>query len=197
MRNFLMIALCCTALVLGGCASKVQYGDPTAVETVDEKFGSTDLQQIAAKMVDSMLTFPTVMQMTATQQPVLYVEGVKNKTREHIDLEAVTDTIVNKLLRSAKFRFVDKATRDLARQELGFQNNSGMVDPNTAARIGRHIGAQYMLHGNISNITKQSASTKDVYYKFTLKMINLETGILTWQDEKEIRKSIKRSWFGL
>lgn len=197
MRYFLIILLGSTALVLGGCASKVQYGDPTAVETVDEKFGSTDLQQIAAKMVDSMLTFPSVMQMTANRQPVLYVEGVKNKTREHIDLESVTDTIVNKLLRSAKFRFVDKATRDLARQELGFQNDSGMVDPNTAAQIGRHVGAQYMLHGNISNITKQSASTKDVYYKFTLKMINLETGILTWQDEKEIRKSIKRSWFGL
>ncbi len=197
MRHFLFIMICSLPLVLGGCASSVQYGDPTAVETVDETFGSTDLQQIAAKMVDSMLTFPTVMQLTAHRQPVLYVEGMKNKTREHIDLESITDTIVSKLMRSAKFQFVDKATRDLARQELGFQNDSGMVDTNSATQIGRHIGAQYMLHGNISSITKNSKSTKDVYYKFTLKMIDLQTGILTWQDEKEIRKSVSRSWFGL
>ncbi len=197
MRHFLLFSLCGTALLLGGCASSVQYGDPTAVETVDENFGSTDLQQIAAKMVDSMLTSANVMQLSANQQPVLYVDSIKNKTREHIDLEAVTDTIVNKLLRSAKFRFVDKSTRDSLRQELVYQNDSGLVNAETATLIGRQLGAQYMLHGNISSITKRSKSTKDVYYKFTLKMISLETGILIWQDEKEIRKSINRAWFGL
>ena len=43
--------------MLTSCATKVQYGDAQAVETVDTDFGSTDLQATAAKMVESLLTF--------------------------------------------------------------------------------------------------------------------------------------------
>jgi uncharacterized protein (TIGR02722 family) len=192
-RVFLLIA----ALFLTGCASSVKYGDPTAVETVNIQFGSSDLQQIAAKMVDSMLTFPTVTDITRSRRPILYVEGVRNKTQEHIDMESITDTIVSKLLRSAQFQFVDKTTRGVLQDELDYQKGSGFVDPQTAAKIGRQLGAEYMLHGNLSSIVKSSGSTRDVYYKFTLKMINLERGLLIWQDEKEIRKQLKRSIFGL
>ncbi|WP_306438057.1 penicillin-binding protein activator LpoB [Candidatus Venteria ishoeyi] len=185
------------AIMLSGCTSTVQYGDPTAVETVDIQFGSTDLQQIAAKMVDSLLTFPVVQQITTQQRPVLFVDTVRNKTTEHIDMESITDSIVNKLLRSGKFQFLDKASRDAVRKELAYQHGGGMVNINTATPKMRQLGAQYMIHGNLSSITKGSKSTRDVYYKFTLKLIDLETGLLTWQDEKEIRKNIKRTIFGL
>ena len=94
------LVLSLAALVMAGCASKVQYGDAQAVETVDTSFGSTDLQTTAAKMVDSMLTFPPVLEITAGKRPVLYVEKVRNKTTEHVDTESVTDSVVNKLLRS-------------------------------------------------------------------------------------------------
>ncbi|MGL5986454.1 MAG: penicillin-binding protein activator LpoB, partial [Burkholderiales bacterium] len=33
---------------------------------------------------------------------------------------------------------------------------------------------------------------KDVFYKFTLMLKNVEEGIDEWQDEKEIRKTSKR-----
>ncbi|MFK5894845.1 MAG: penicillin-binding protein activator LpoB [Pseudomonadota bacterium] len=184
-------------LFFSGCTSTVQYGDPNAIETVNTQFGSTDLQQIAAKMVGSLLTFPPVQEMTAKQRPVLFVDKIRNKTVEHIDTESVTDTIVNKLLRSGKFQFVDKPTRDAIQDELAYQHDGGMVDANTAAPKMRQIGAQYMIHGNLSSITKGNKGTRDVYYKFTLKLINLKTGILTWQDEKEIRKNIRRSIFGM
>ena len=35
-------------------------------------------------------------------------------------------------------------------------------------------------------------STKDVYYKFTLALFDVEEGTVEWQDEKEIRKTSKR-----
>jgi len=54
-----------------------------------------------------------------------------------------------------------------------------------------------MLYGNMSSIVKYNGSVKDVYYKFTLKLTNLETGILEWSGEKEIRKTGKKSTFGL
>ena len=54
-----------------------------------------------------------------------------------------------------------------------------------------------MLYGNMASIVKRDSSTKDVYYKFTLKLMNLQTGIIEWSGEKEIRKSKTKSLFGL
>ncbi|MCD8475424.1 MAG: penicillin-binding protein activator LpoB, partial [Shewanella fodinae] len=119
------------------------------------------------------------------------------KTSEHIDTESVTDSISNKLLRSGKFRFIDMTKVDSVRKQLDYQNNAGMVDPSTAIKFGRQIGAQYMLYGNLSSIVKQDGSTKDVYYKMTMRLMDLETGLIEWSDEKEIRKTRSKSFLGM
>ncbi|ACA85257.1 penicillin-binding protein activator LpoB [Shewanella woodyi] len=197
MKHFKLIFLLAAAIGLAGCQSKVQYGDATEVETVNENFGSTDLQAITSKMVDSMLTFPPVMVITANDRPIVFVDKIKNKTSEHIDTESVTDSISNKLLRSGKFRFIDMTKVDSVRKQLDYQNNAGMVDPSTAINFGRQIGAQYMLYGNLSSIVKQDGSTTDVYYKMTMRLMDLETGLIEWSDEKEIRKVRSKSFLGL
>lgn len=197
MKKFKLLFIIAVAIGLVGCQSKVQYGDATEVETVNENFGSTDLQAITAKMVDSMLTFPPVVTMTANDRPIIFVDKIKNKTSEHIDTESVTDSISNKLLRSGKFRFIDMTKVDAVRKQLDYQNNSGMVDPSTAINFGRQIGAQFMLYGNLSSIVKQDGSTKDVYYKMTMRLMDLETGLIEWSDEKEIRKVKSKSFLGM
>jgi uncharacterized protein (TIGR02722 family) len=181
---------------LSGCSSKVQYGDAGAVETTTTEFGSTDLQIISEKMVNSLLSFPPIVEVTANKRPVMFVDQIKNKTTEHIDTESVTDTISSRLLRSGKFRFVDMTKVAEVQKQLKFQS-SGTVDESTATRVGKQIGAEYMLYGNLSSIVKKAGSTKDVYYKFTLKLMHLETGIVEWSDEKEIRKTREKSLFGL
>ena len=196
MKKVWLAAVLALATVMSGCAS-VQYGDATASETVTTGFGSTDLQMIAAKMVDDVLAFPPVVQITAQRRPVMFVDRIKNKTTEHIDLESVTDTIESKLINSGKFRFVDMSVVDRVRQQLEYQRDSGMVDDQQAMVMGRQVGAEYMLYGNMSSIVKRDGNTKDVYYKFTLKMLHLETGIIEWSGEKEIRKSKKGGWIGL
>jgi len=184
-------------LILQGCSTKVGYQDATSVETTTIDFGSTDLQQIAAKMVDSVLTFPPIVQVTNERRPVMFVDKIKNKTTEHIDTESITDTISTRILRSGKFRFVDMTKAAEVQEQLGFQNNSGMVNQDTAAQIGRQIGAEYMMYGNLSSIVKKTNDVKDVYYKFTLKVMHLESGIVEWSDEKEIRKQREKSLFGM
>ena len=196
MKNLKLIFVLAAVMGLSACQSKVEYGDATEVETVNENFGSTDLQVIAAKMVDSMMAFPPVVVMTQSNRPIVFVDKIKNKTSEHIDTESVTDTISNKLLRSGKFRFIDMTKVDTVRKQLDYQNNAGMVDPSTAIKFGRQIGAQYMLYG-LSSIVKQDGSTKDVYYKMTMRLMDLETGLIEWSDEKEIRKMKSKSFLGL
>lgn len=185
--------------LVAGCSNKsvVRYGDATAVETTDINFGSTDLQTVAGQMTDSLLTSGVVGTLTQNKRPIMFVERLKNKTSEHIDTESITDSISTKLLRSGKFRFVDMSRVEAAREQIKFQQDSGMVDQNKAIQFGKQVGAEYMLYGNLSSIVKKNKDKSDVYYKFTLRLMDLESGLVEWADETEIRKTKERervSW---
>ncbi|ACH65751.1 lipoprotein, putative [Aliivibrio fischeri MJ11] len=191
-----VIALLSLAVLLGGCSNKVSYGDAQAVETTTVDFGSTDLQKIAGEMTESMLSSGAVAQITQGNRPIVFVESIKNKTSEHIDTESVTDSISTKLLNSGKFRFVDMDRVEVVRSQLNFQNNDELVNQNTAIQFGKMVGAQYMLYGNLSSIVKNAGSDKDVYYKMTMRLMDLETGLIEWADETEIRKQQEKSLLG-
>jgi penicillin-binding protein activator len=185
------------ALLASGCATTVEYGDATSSKPISTEFGSSDLQQIAAKMVDSLLAFPPIMDVTANRRPVLMVDSVKNKTMQHIDTESVTDSIRTRLIRSGKFRFTDRTTDEAFKEELRVQNDSGLVDPSTAVKFGKQIGAEFMLTANLSEIAQSAGRVHDVYYKFTMNLRNLRTGIIEWADEQEIRKQKTNPILGL
>ena len=192
MNKFILATTISLAIVtLSGCTNKsvVRYGDATAVETNDINFGSTDLQKIASQMTDSLLLSPVVGTLTANTRPIMFVESIKNKTSEHIDTESITDSISTKLLRSGKFRFVDMGRVSAAREQMDFQQNSGMVDASKAVAFGQQVGAQYMLYGNLASIVKSNKDKSDVYYKFTLRLMDLKSGLVEWADETEIRKT--------
>ncbi|MFB1075237.1 penicillin-binding protein activator LpoB [Vibrio diabolicus] len=192
-----IIALLGLAVILGGCSNKVSYGDAQATETTTIDFGSTDLQKIAAEMVDSMMMSGSVAAITRDQRPIVFVERIKNKTSEHIDTESITDTISTKMLNSGKFRFVDMDRVESVREQLNFQNTDELVNQSTAIQFGKMVGAQYMLYGNLSSIVKNAGSDKNVYYKMTMRLMDLETGLIEWADETEIRKAQSKSLFGL
>jgi len=180
-----------------GCAGpQVHYGDAGSVKPISTEFGSSDLQQIADSMVDSLLIFPPIVELTTAKRPVISVDRVKNKTMQHIDTESITDSIRAKLIKSGKFRFIDRTTDAQTIEELKTQQDSGLVDKSTAVDFGKQIGAEFLLTANFSEIKQKAGSVTDVYYKFTMSLKNLKTGILEWSDEKEIRKVFKKSMFG-
>jgi PBP1b-binding outer membrane lipoprotein LpoB len=94
-RSFSTAAALLAAALLAGCAAApdVRYGDPGAHQSLSTDFGASDLQQVAEGMVDSLLTFPAVVDITAQRRPILSVTRVKNKTLQHIDTESITESI--------------------------------------------------------------------------------------------------------
>jgi hypothetical protein len=185
--RILTAAALCAALGLAGCArEQVRYGDARGVETVTNEFGSTDLQLIAESMTRSMLNAPVV---ASGNLPIVTVQDVKNKTSEYIDTRAITDSIRAELQKSGRVRFaVDAADMRQQIDELQRQQ-SEYYDANKSAEIGKMTGAAFRLEGNITSIVKQAKDVKDVYYKFNLQLWNVQSGLLEWTDEKEIRKT--------
>lgn len=187
-----LFAAAALAALLAGCATTVEYGDATSSKPISTSFGSSDLQQIAAAMVDSMLADEVLQDISQSGPPLLIVDKVKNKTMQHIDTESVTDSIRTKLIRSRKFSFQDRTTEAALQEELAYQQ-AAAKDPIAA---GQQDAPRYMLTSNLTEIEQEQGRLKDVYYKFTMSLRDLQSGRLIWADEKEIRKQKTRSVFG-
>jgi penicillin-binding protein activator len=189
------------ATLISGCATtssptvvgngNVQYGDAKAVETVTNEFGSTDLQMIAESMTRSLLESKAINE--SGKRPLITLSDVKNKTSEYIDTASITESIRTQLVRSGSVRFA-RSIDEMQKQtdELNRQSQSGLYDKKKSAKLGKMEGATYQLDGTITSIVKKSGSVKDVWYKFTLNMVDIESGVLEWSDEKQIRKTTKR-----
>jgi len=191
MKFFGLAAL--VALLMSGCATTVEYGDATSSKPISTDFGSSDLQQIAATMVDSMLDDSLIDDLPSDGgPPLLIVDKVKNKTMQHIDTESVTDSIRTKLIRSRKFSFQDRTTEQALTEELAYQQVAAK-DPTAS---GQQDAPRYMLTSNLSEIKQSAGRVQDVYYKFTMNLRDLKSGRILWADEKEIRKTKTKSWFG-
>lgn len=199
--SLLLSLVAAAALGLSGCATTttspevssgpVKYGDAKAVETVTNEFGSTDLQTIAESMARSLLQSRPVVQ--SRKPPLVTINEVRNKTSEYIDTRSITDSIRAQLLKSGAVRFaVDTVAMQNQTDELIRQNQTGLYKKSSAKKIGQMEGADFRVEGNITSIVKRTSDIKDVYYKFSLMLVNVESGVIEWADEKEIRKTSTR-----
>ncbi len=187
----LSLSACQTTSPTAAGDGSVSYGDARAVETVTTDLGSTDIQMIAEKMTQSLLQTPEV-QTAIKKRQLLMASPVQNKTSEYFDTRLITDTILTQLQKNGVKYVIGGEDMQNQVDELRRQNQSGLYKKSKSAKVGNMEGAKYRLDGSISSIVKKGSSVKDVYYKMNLRLIEIETGIVEWSDEKEIRKSAKR-----
>lgn len=185
-------------LTLNSCSTKVAYENPNSVDTTSIDFSSTDLQAITKKMTNDMLNSRGVKKITAMDTPTLFFSNIRNETNEHINTTMLSNTVQTQIVNSGLFQVTDMTQIKNIREQLGYQANSGMVDQSTATRIGHNIGSRYMVYGSIQDINNTSVDKdrKSKFFLATLKMLDLKTNIIVWQNEKQILKSQTRSMFG-
>ena len=193
-----LLAMLAISALLTGCSNKpllsaptVRYGDARAIETVTADFGSTDLQQIAEKMARSLLQHKSIS--ASRDAPTVTLADVRNTTSESIDTRMITEKIRTQLVKSGQVRFAVSANEMQGQaNELKRQNNSGMYRPGSTAKTGNMEAARYRIEGAISTIVKQNMEIRDVYYLFNLTLVNNESGLIEWAEDKEIRKIASR-----
>lgn len=186
-------------LALAGCqttspttgSSGVSYGDSKAVETVTTDLGSTDIQMISEKMTQSLIQHP-VIQDLIKKRGLMMASPVQNKTSEYFDTKLITDTVLTQLQKNGVRYVIEADNMQNQVDELRRQSQSGLYDKSKSVRVGRMQGAKFRLDGSISSIVKRGSDIKDVYYKMNLRLIEIETGIVEWSDEKDIRKTARR-----
>ncbi len=173
---------------------KGQYDDVNRENLMNDQWSETDMQVTVKSMVDSMTTHPTIA--NARKMPIVMVTNLQNKTSEHIDTQSIMDMVRVDLTNSGKVAFIDKEARQDISNEYDYQN-TGIVAEESKKGPGGQTGADFIINGRLDSIVQEVGKDKTVYYKLTLNLTNLKTGVISWTNQKQIRKSFKKKSVGL
>ncbi|MEK6628867.1 MAG: penicillin-binding protein activator LpoB [Bdellovibrionota bacterium] len=193
-----MLAGFILGLTLNSCGPKAfvkgQYDDVERENLMNDQWSETDMQGAVQTMVASMVQHKSITD--AKKMPTVMVTNLQNKTSEHIDTQNIMDMVRVDLTNSGKVQFVDKEARGDISDEYDYQN-TGVVSEETKKTPGGQIGADFIINGRLDSIVQEVGKDKSVYYKLTLNLTNLKTGVIAWTNYKQIRKVYKKKSVGL
>ena len=187
------ISLLLSGLVIGSLISScstpsVSYVDPNSVNNLTTNFTMTDLLQVSQTMATKLISSGRINRCTSyTVSPVV------NKTDQYIDTSTITQSIQDKLSNSNAVTanyVVSGAEMQNQVDELQRQNQSGLYDKSTTAKMGNMTGAECRIDGFVNSSTSVSpdGKTQRVDYQYNMKLINVKKGMGLWSDQKIISK---------
>lgn len=199
--NFNVLKSVSALLLLAGLTScgpkafvKGQYDNVERENLMNDQWSETDMQGAVKTMVDSLVAHSSIT--NAKKMPTVMVTNLQNKTSEHIDTQNIMDMVRVDLTNSGKVQFVDKEAREDISNEYDYQN-TGIVSEETKKSPGGQTGADFIINGRLDSIVQEVGKDKSVYYKLTLNLTNLKTGVIAWTNYKQIRKTFKKKSVGL
>lgn len=197
-KSYSLVALF-AFFILSSCGPKAfvkgEYDeDVNRTNLLNDQWSESDMQNAVRDLVSSATGHYSIS--SAKRPPVVMVTQLQNKTSEHIDTQSVMDMVRVELSRGGRVAFVDKEAREDIKDEYEYQD-SGMVNRETKKSAGGQIGADFIINGRLDSIVQQAGKDKSVYYKITLNMTNLKSGIIVWSDYKQIRKVFQKRRVGM
>jgi hypothetical protein len=200
-RTAILIPVCAGALLLTGCAMfRAKVTDVNVNETrhLDNNYDYSDMRKLTEELVNDILAGDFVAK--AGKPPILMIPGIENRTKEYVDTKSLTDRVRTLLIQSGKVQFVNEARREALLKEQGYQ--AANVTPETQVAVGKQIGAQYMVTGSFTQMQSDSirqarVSKTDInYYKLTVEVTDLQTGLINWTTEKEFAREARTPLIG-
>ena len=162
-KNIVVFNIVIIALFLSGCATTNSVKFETAPSA---KVGG--VISMPSGWDDSIIDKIKAGESTKKVLAVLDFEG-NEKLKGKVDLK-MSDMLTTSLVKTARFEIVERNKIDKVFKEQNF-GMSGMVDENTAAEVGKLLGAEYVVFGSIT-----SATRKDID-KFGYILVRIEVGI--------------------
>ena len=192
------VLLAAAAVLLAGCASEGVRYDPAADVVRTQDFNSTDLNIIvkkgAAKLVKKA---ERNLGRDVFAKATLFVGPVANQTSDQIEPSMIQNFLKSEITDLAPVTLVARGKAlDTAKGELKFQQ-SGLVDPGTAQRLGRFAGANYFVSASFSSqtsLTKSRGAERQLYF-FNISLVQVATGKEIVVNQ-QIQKVAKKGLFG-
>ncbi len=130
---------------------------------------------------------------SADSQPLVAIWPILNATSQHIDDQLLTllSSIETALVNTGDVRVVARSSQDDLAREVGIQH-SAAFDPGSARALGRQLGARYFFTGKVTSVDEKLKKLRRVQYSLFLQVIEVETGIIEFQNEVTRSKALQR-----
>lgn len=193
----LVAALFVTApFALDGCATgqEVTRVDPNTTIDLSGRWNDTDSRLVSDEMIADCLGKPWLVQYSQTRgkPPTVICGSIRNKTMEHIATDAFLKDIERAMVNSGTVKVVATAEErgEVRDEKLDQRVNA---DPETVKHLGRELGADFMLIGEINQINDREGNDEVRYYQVDLTLVDIETNVKEWVGQKKIKKYVGRS----
>ncbi len=197
---FLACFLLTGIMLFSGCSASKQVTRVDADTTIDlsGRWNDTDSRMVANEIIGDCLTHPWINDhgISTGGKPVVIIGGIRNKSMEHIPVATFVTDIERAFINSGKVRTVSSANeRSEIREERADQGEFAAIE--TIKRMGRELGADYMMTGEINTIEDREGGNQVVFYQTDLTLTNIETNEKIWIGQKKIKKFVGRDKFKL
>jgi penicillin-binding protein activator len=184
-----------TLVLAASCSSnpKVTRVDPKTQTDLSGYWNDTDVRIVCESLINDCLKAPRVAQEIQNKRgkiPTVLVGRFINESNEHIDTSIITDMMEITIFNSGKLDFVaGGAIRDALRAER--QDQQTYASEETAASLGKEVGADFMLFGSVRTIVDKAGKTTSRTYYVSAELTNVETNTRLWMGQNtEIKKII-------
>ncbi|RTK96960.1 MAG: hypothetical protein EKK64_02630 [Neisseriaceae bacterium] len=190
-KSSIMKASLLGSLLVVGCSTpKVNYVDPNATNTLTTNFTQNDLRLTAQEMANQVISSGKMNRCKS-----FTISPVKNATDQYVDTSVMTNAMADTLTNSSSVNSVYVVSTDeMGNQtdELARQNQSGLYDQSTTAKMGKMKGAQCRIDGKLTSDTSvgPDGKTKIVAYTFFVQLFDVQQGAAIWRNSKNISKSL-------
>lgn len=186
------LALALLLPLLAACnITRVQRIDTASVTDLSGRWNDTDSRLVANALIEQSLGGAWSTTNTGGSAPAVMVGEFRNRTMEHIPIATFTRDLERAMVSSNTVRVV--ASRD-ERGELREErmDQQQYAAPETRARLGRELGARYLLQGDVQAIEDRAGRERVVLYQVDATLIDLETNAKVWAGQHKIKKYVQR-----
>ena len=190
-RVALICVICLSIAGLVSCVTGVQRLDTDRAIDLSGRWNDTDSRVVAEAMIEQILDGRWIddYRREHSDRPGIVVGIVLNRTHEHIATNTFITEIERSLLNTGSARVLQGGEfREQLRDERADQQE--VASPATASRVGREIGADYILQGTISSIVDSSGWQDLIFYQVDLQLTSVETTEKVWIGSHRIRKLV-------
>ncbi len=178
----LLVALSFLAI---NCGGGTHYRDP-AKDRGSMYWGPKEIKRTVTKMTVSLYSY---LKNDYKRASLLQVKKIRNRTSEHLDTKMLANEIVSNLIKK-RINFIDRSLTEDAIDEMK-KGMSGLIDEESAIPMGGLKSPNLYLSGDVSDNVRYVNGRRVQYLVVTLKLVELRTGMLKWQEQKEFLKSTK------
>jgi TolB-like protein len=168
---------------------------PGAQGDLSGYWNAIDVKIVCETLINDCLSNARVAQeirAMGNKKPMVIVGRFRNESDEQIDTAIISSIMETVIFNSGRLDFVaGGSTRDDIRAER--QDQQGYSSEETAAALGREIGADFILTGSVRTIVDREGNKTARTYFVTAELTNIETNARMWLGQNnEITKVIVR-----